>query len=371
MARRELDSADAPLRLAAVAAEPALSAPRKRFNSLVRRLEDCRARLHAWSEALPRWRERYHLQAAPLFQRLADWEVEQVQLLDQAHATYRLGKTERVFLSELICDSAGPLIEAGHDGLKSIYDRHSEQGFDADLAESGELIRRAIGEQLGLDPDEMVDIDSPEAMFERVQERIQQQQAHLHERQQRSRAKRASRRKPAVESDSLPAQPLRELYRKLTTALHPDREHDPAERERKTALMQRLNQAYRAGNLLALIELQLEIGQLRPEQLQQMSDARIKQYNRDLDAQLKQVEAELLQVEESFRVDYGVRGGRRLDPRRLDALLAQLKRDLAEAIAEIEQERGLLQQPTSFKRWLKWQRERARYEQALSDPLSW
>ncbi len=38
------------------------------------------------------------------------------------------------------------------------------------------------------------------------------------------------------------SQSIRELYRKLVSALHLDREPDPQERERKTLLMQRINQ---------------------------------------------------------------------------------------------------------------------------------
>lgn len=365
MSKRALSTRGSTVQLATAAEQTVISAARKRFNNLVSRLDGCRVRLHAWNEALPRWRERYHAQAEPLFRRRTELDLEQVHLLDRAHATYKLGKAERAFLSELICEMAGPLVEAGYDELKAVYDRHNEVGFDEEVAESDQLIKQAVGAHFGLEPDEIAGVDSPEALFERLRERMQQQQAHAQEREARGRARRAQRKKQAEAEPSPP--PLRELYRKLATALHPDREPDPAERERKTALMQRLNQAYRAGNLLALIELQLEIGQLRPDQLQQMSEARLKEYNRELDRQLKEVECELAQMEESFRAEYGVMGGRRLDPQRLDSLLAQIKRDLGDAIEYAEHDLHALQQPAEFKRWLKVEREQARRERALFD----
>ena len=50
------------------------------------------------------------------------------------------------------------------------------------------------------------------------------------------------------------SQSVRDVYRKLVSALHPDREADGAERERKTALMQRANQAYERNDLLELLD---------------------------------------------------------------------------------------------------------------------
>ena len=55
---------------------------------------------------------------------------------------------------------------------------------------------------------------------------------------------------------------VREIFRKLASALHPDRETDPGERARKTALMQRANVAYAANDLLGLLELQFEVDQI-------------------------------------------------------------------------------------------------------------
>lgn len=350
------------VRLAEGSDSYAASAARRRFDGLVSRLESCRASLQAWNEALPRWRERYHEQLEPLFRQRDDLDCEKLDLLDRAHATYKLGKTDRGFLSELICALAGPLIEQGHVRLKPLYDRHSAVGYDERGEASRQLAKELLGAHLGLAPDELDELASAEGLFEKLRERERAQQAHARERQERARARKArSKGKPdPAEPPNLP--PARELYRKLATALHPDREADPSERARKTELMQRLNQAYKAGNLLALIELQLEIGQLLPEQLRRMDDARICDYNRELDRQLKEIESELLQVEEGFRAEYGLTGGRRLDPAKLNALMAGIKRDLGEDILDTEAELRALQTQAEFKRWLKGQRERAEWD---------
>jgi curved DNA-binding protein CbpA len=69
---------------------------------------------------------------------------------------------------------------------------------------------------------------------------------------------------------------VREIYRKLASALHPDRETDEREREAKTALMQRVNQACEAQDLLALLQLQLQIEQIDERHIANAGEQRLK-----------------------------------------------------------------------------------------------
>ncbi|WP_262471530.1 J domain-containing protein, partial [Clostridioides difficile] len=71
---------------------------------------------------------------------------------------------------------------------------------------------------------------------------------------------------------------IREVYRKLASALHPDRETDPQERDRKTRLMQRVNEAYDKNNLLQLLELQLELDHIDQRSINHISEARLTHY---------------------------------------------------------------------------------------------
>ena len=51
---------------------------------------------------------------------------------------------------------------------------------------------------------------------------------------------------------------LGSVYRRLVKELHPDLEPDPAERERKSRVMQDITAAYAGGDLHALLRLELE-----------------------------------------------------------------------------------------------------------------
>lgn len=355
-------------RVGATESTPATPA-RKRFDSLVKRLERARAQLHAWQDALPRWEQRFHEQVDPLLQERDAAQVQLLRELDAAHATYKLSKRDRADLSELICELAALLIRDGdNDGLKDIYDRHSPLGFDQDLAESEALLTSVIGEEFGLTEEEMAHIHSPEALYAQIQERLHAQQAHAAGRaQQRDKRRRAGAGKAAqVAAD--PQQTRRALYRNLVAALHPDREPDPQQRERKTALMQRLNQAYQNDDLLALLELQLEIGQLDQAGIAAMAEERIRDYNDLFAAQLRQVEQTLAGLVDDFMGRYGLQDERAPQPQRLDALLAQIKRQVQEEIRSCADDRAAARQADTLKQWLK--RERARLaEQELDDAM--
>ncbi|MDQ7758933.1 J domain-containing protein [Xanthomonas sontii] len=355
-------------RVGATESTPATPA-RKRFDSLVKRLERARAQLHAWQDALPRWEQRFHEQVDPLLQERDAAQVQLLRELDAAHATFKLSKRDRADLSELICELAALLIRDGdNDGLKDIYDRHSPLGFDQDLAESEALLTSVIGEEFGLTEEEMAHIHSPEALYAQIQERLHAQQAHAAGRaQQRDKRRRAGAGKAAqVAAD--PQQMRRALYRNLVAALHPDREPDPQQRERKTALMQRLNQAYQNDDLLALLELQLEIGQLDQAGIAAMAEERIRDYNDLFAAQLRQVEQTLAGLVDDFMGRYGLQDERAPQPQRLDALLAQIKRQVQEEIRSCADDRAAARQADTLKQWLK--RERARLaEQELDDAM--
>ncbi|PPT76356.1 molecular chaperone DnaJ [Xanthomonas arboricola pv. populi] len=329
-----------------------LSPARKRFDRLLRDLERHRADLQAWQVALSQWRERYHAELQPLLDHRRAADIALVEELDRAHATVKLGKADRAFLSELLCDIAGPLIDAGHEALRPMYDRHSAVGYDQEVAESDALMKQILGHACGLDADELDGIDSPEELYERVSERLQQERAQ--QQQRHTQRRKRAEQKAVVENAEPP--PLRELYRKLAGNLHPDRAKDADDHAARTILMQRLNAAYKAGDLLGLLELQAEIGLMDAQGVDAMSAARLQDYNRELDRQCRQLRQQVQQQSDNFCAEYGLELASRPKPERLGRLMAQLKREVEDDLMDARQGLRELEDPQSFKRWLKLQR---------------
>lgn len=292
------------LRIQPASAGP-VSRARKRFNTLIKKLEGARALLAEWKDTLPAVSSKAEADYFPLQDAWAERLRHLVVLLDGMHGHKLLGKREKVKLSTFLSHMSLELLEGGDDPeIKAIYNRHSGGDFDADEADSKERIRDLLEEMLGAEFKGEIDVRSPEAIMQAFEAQMQEQLGHTARDlppETPSRPKRpaelARERREAAEAERV-QQSLREIFRKLASQLHPDREPDEAERLRKTALMQRVNVAYAAKDMLALLELQLEVEQIDQASLAGMSDERIKQYNKVLEEQLRELEMELASVEE-------------------------------------------------------------------------
>jgi hypothetical protein len=124
--------------------------------------------------------------------------------------------------------------------------------------------------------------------------------------------------------------------------------------------MQKANQAYAANDLLALLELQLQIEQVDAGHIANASAQRVKHYNQILAEQLAELRTEAARVETGFRLDFGLQSGWGLSPKKLMATIKEDAREMRAVLAEVQRELRLLDDPVAVKRWLKQARSRRR-----------
>ena len=278
-----------PIKTVSMATHPdqaTLSKGQKAFNALIKQIENKRARLAAWESAMPPYHQKYLSDWVPLIETSADLRTQLVVCLDGAYDQKGFSKTERRTLAEIITELAGELVAARNDAdMKRIYNRYSQSDYDREEAANLKGVQDMLEDALGLDLGEELDVSSPDEFFARAQEKIHERQAEFDAERQAHEDRRAQRAKSAKQlaqearqqtQQRQLSQSIREVYRKLVSALHPDRETDPTERTRKTALMQRVNQAYDKNNLLQLLELQLELEHIDQFALNNISDDRLK-----------------------------------------------------------------------------------------------
>ncbi len=318
------------VRLATDAPSAIKSKVRTEFNALINKLEVERKRLAAWHDAMPKMRARADVELMPLGERYDQCQRDMVILFDAACTHKQIGKKEREKLSDLICGMALGLLEMGEDEeLAEIYARHSgadELADDPEFLAFSHMLDKMM--QDGMDrafPEDGPGFDEESGVPSKGVGKAASRKASAHAARQ-------------AEEEARLMQSVRDIFRKLASALHPDRETDGAERERKTGLMQRANVAYAANDLLGLLELQFEVDQIDASKLDSLGEARIKQYNKVLSKQVAEVRREINELEHWLMHTMHIAARGRVTPALMEKALTGEINQFKVKIAGIEQD---------------------------------
>lgn len=284
-----------------------LSKDQRTFNRLTQQLKSKRALLLEWqqySDAFPTVLQESFI---PLMAQLRAAQCALVHavdaLLTQPSKAVGLNQTRRKTLLRFVIHLVTQLLRGDKDeALIAVFDRHSPQSYAETMRAQIALTEVLMSEVYGLDvgPHQATDVDelmehAEQQLNERARADAERREAKREARAQRPqhapRVSAAAARKAQAEQET--KQSVRDIFRQLASALHPDREHDPAERARKTELMQRINLAYKQNDLLTLLTLQIEIEQISSADFGQLAPERLKRYNQVLKEQLQTIDAEL------------------------------------------------------------------------------
>jgi hypothetical protein len=351
---------------------PLLSKEQKVFNALIKKIEEKRASLAAWQEIIPAYQKQYASDYIPLLDTMQETQIKMVHFLDRACDQKGLTVSERRMIHELISGMAADLaIECNDEALKNIYNKHSGSYLDKETAASMNGLKSMLEDVIGVDLGDDLDLNNPEEIFKRAQKHMHEQQTQFEADQQEYEERQAKRKKSAKQlakeskqqaEEQQTSQSIRELYRKLASALHPDREPDPQERERKTGLMQRINQAYDKKNLLLLLELQLELEHIDQTTINNLSANRLKHYNKILKEQLNELEQEIFATENMFKMEFDISPFERMTPSSLMRNLAAEIVEIKQAIRELKSDLLAFRDIKILKAWLKEMKKRQKMD---------
>jgi len=292
------------LQISSSQAGTALTPAQKRFNTLTRQIEQARQTLAAWQDNIAAYRQAHAEVLNPLQAELLAGHRKWVLALDAALDQPNWAKAERQMLRELLCEAAGKLLDGGgeDDPIRALFDKHAEVDYETEQRDALRVMKDLAEAMTGLDLGDDDGIDTDEDLHARLKRGFEERDAA--ERARRgAKATRAgkSAAKQRREAEAQQAtQSVREIYRKLASALHPDRETDEAQRPAKTALMQRVNQAYEARDLLALLQLQLQIEQIDESHIANAGEQRLKHYNKVLGEQLAELHEASAVLQEQY-----------------------------------------------------------------------
>lgn len=287
-----------------------LSKVQRTFNQYVRRIQTLEHEIENYRTWTLLARQRVEKEIIPLEKQYADQRVALVRLLDRQHDSLSFRAGERKTLVDVLLNQCHDLIESfGRDELRPIFEKHNGLSFEDANSEAGvergETRKEALEEMLGIEIDTDADVSSPEKLQAYLAQKLAEQQVTREQTERAAEERRASQKKSGRQLAAEARQQteekrlstaVRKIYLDLVKTFHPDREPDEAERARKTAILQRVTQAYEADNLFELLKLQLEFQRIDRDHLDTLADEQLKAYNKLLKSQVDELEAELLQL---------------------------------------------------------------------------
>lgn len=321
------------------------SKEQRQFQRLVTQIELKREQLKGWQAYSLRHNQRICNELEPLRTKLRAGQQQMVALIDELLTRpsegRRLGRVQRGKLRALLLNLLEGLLEDSRDeALEAMHDRYSDVSHEQVRQSDMRRTQTFLNEVMGLHIDEDHGASSTEELLQhahrKLQERAAAEQGQAQERPHHPGARRSKANSTKAQAEQARReaaakevrQSLREVFRKLVSALHPDREPETEARQRKTLLMQRVNQAYEANDLLTLLGLQLEIEQIDAAKLSSVSRERLSHYNQILREQLTELDLELEHCIAPFRQSRSRSRGRSLT-------IADVEQELSAACAQL------------------------------------
>ena len=351
------------------AGQPQLSKEQKKFNKILGEIDKGRRSLADWNAASAEFRQSLWAFVEPLDAESLSLRGQIIASVDKALEGELPGRTfgsrQRAELEEIVWAEAADLFNAtGEERWRKIYDKHMpkfEETMKEEMRSAAEEMRAMFEGEMGLDMGDIDENASPEEWLARAQAA---QREALGKQREGSAAssgsgKRAGSGKKAQQEERAEAaagkmsQSIKEVYRKLASALHPDRAHGEIAPERQAELMARVNEAYDKKNLLVLLEVQLEIEQIDQKHIAQISEEKLALYNKVIAGQLEELREERMQAEGAFKQEFGIPFYAWVGPADLAGLLEQYKEKAIQDVADLREEAAALVNTEAVKAWLK------------------
>ena len=344
-----------------------LSPSQQRFNRLLEKIDKVKNQIAEIQTLGDVYRPLYESTLAPLrkqqmsaMRRMALWLDERLERKGLSPAQKRAG-------IEILCGLCRTLAADGDEAMAALHDKRSplslRQQEEGQAAVMRSMIEGVLGKPLDMDP-HYVSLDPLDAVMrashEHLHEAAQAERERYDAAQARKKKKPTAAQRKAGQQQEDAETVLRQVFRQLASALHPDRERDPAEQRRKTALMSEANAAYGRQDLVALLHLQLRIAQTDTRDLLQQPEERIAAMSLLLKQQVAELESELFARQEQLEQELDVDFFQVPSAAILQSYLTLQQCALKDELASMESDLQAVQDDAGFKRWLKMQTKMSR-----------
>ena len=344
-----------------------LSPAQQRFNRLLTRIDKLKGQIAEIQTLADAYRPLYQSTLEPLRGQQKGMLRRMVLALDERLARKGLSPAQKRSAIDILCGLCETLAADGDEAMAALHDRHSPRSLrqkeQDHAAEVRALMEGVLGKSLDMDPHDQ-SLDPLDAVMRASHEHLQQ--AAQAEQDQREAAQARKKKNPTAAQRKAGQQQedaetvLRQVFRQLASALHPDRERDPAEHQRKTALMSEANAAYGRQDLVALLHLQLRIAQTDTQDLLQQPAERIAAMSLLLRQQVAELESELFARQEQLQQEFDLEFYQMPTAAVLRSQLALQELELKDELADMTDDLEAVQDDAGLKRWLKLQTKMSR-----------
>ena len=361
---RDITPAQAVVPVPASAA-PASSAAARAYRlqlTRITKLKNQLAELEEWAQS---HRVALHETVHPLKQEHRQQLRAMVLLIDARLAGKSLTAPQRQAAAEILCGLAATLARQGDEQMAKLHDRHSPHTLAEDDQHHAQTLRAELEDALGESLDDLPPGATAEQIMAAGMARLHAQAAEKEQVKREKAERRQAKKKapPAPSAAKIQVQDadalLRTLFRQLASALHPDRERDPQERLRKTALMGQANAAYARKDLVALMALQAEAALADPLHAPQMAEDKLASMVVLLKGQVADLERERAGRQDALMREFQVPQGLGVTPRTLQMVILEQVDELEMALDAMQRDYEQAQGDAGFKRWLKLQQAAA------------
>ena len=339
-----------------------LSATQQRFNRLLAKIDKLEGQVTEMQTLADAFRPLYQSTLKPLREEHRAAVRRMALCLDERLQRKGLSPAQKRDGAEILCSLCEMLAAFGDEAMAALHDQYSARTLRQKEEDQAALMRSMMENALGqpLDMDAQDDsLDPLEAVMrashERLHEARQAEEAQREAAQARKKKNPTPAQRKAGQQQEEAETVLRQVYRQLASALHPDRERDPAEQQRKTALMSEANAAYAKQDLMALLHLQLRIAQADVQDLLQQPEERIAAMSRLLKQQAAELEQELFARQHHLKEEFDLEFYQLPTAATLRRQLEQQAKDLKAQLGFMEADIAQVQDDAGFKRWLKEQ----------------
>lgn len=367
--------------------EETLSPQQKKFNRLIKKIDQLKLSLADWQQVQQQVQQDAANELLPLYPQWHQILFQQLETLWQQKNAHKFAKTHLERLDEKIKVLLGMLINNPNISaqqqtfineivefykikITSIFPSSiSQEDMEApmeevELAEENaddQIIKQAfkamLSDQLGL-PEDWIDFDfdpqNPEDFMQKVKAKLDREednfiQSQLNEDEREEYQKFAEKEKKKMlkkqtqleEAQKIAGQSLKSIYSKIAALIHPDREQDEQKRIEKTELLQQANAALEEKDLLTLLKLRAYTEQDDQKQAVKIANEHLKSYNLLLEDQIEQLQFEVDEIVYSF--DWEMSGFYKQTFKPAD-LTKKYQRDLADIQKKLVADQKLLTQ---------------------------